>query len=49
VTTGAGKAGKSAIILNGAGKAVLFLDREAGKAGISTFEMLNIEICFPRL
>jgi len=31
VTTGAGKAGKP----------VLFSDREAGKAGISTFEILK--------
>jgi len=31
----------------GAGKPVLFLDREAGKAGISTFEILkNFFNCF---
>jgi len=40
----AGKAGKSAIFLNWTGKAgkpVLFSDREAGKTGISTFEILK--------
>jgi len=56
VTKGAGKvgkarkAGKSAIFLNWAkkaGKPVLFSDREAGKAEISTFEILkNFFNCF---
>jgi len=44
VTTGAGKAEKSAIFSSWtgkAGKAVLFSDRKAGKAGISTFEILK--------
>jgi len=43
VTTGAGKAGKSAVFfLNWAGKAgkpILFSDREAEKAVISIFEI----------